>query len=89
MNISPIDTACAAVGGPAELARQLSVTVSAVHQWRHGARSVPVERVVQIERLTGGRVRRWDFRPDSWHRIWPELIGTPGAPDVPEQEAAA
>ena len=89
MDTSPIDTACTAVGGPAELARQLSVTVGAVHQWRHGTRPVPVERVVQIEQLTGGAVRRWDLRPASWHRIWPELIGAPGAPDVPTQEAAA
>lgn len=24
----------------------------------------------------------WDLRPDDWHRIWPELVGTKGAPDV-------
>ena len=24
----------------------------------------------------------WDLRPDDWHRIWPELIGADGAPDV-------
>lgn len=26
--------------------------------------------------------RLWDLRPDDWHRIWPELIGTEGAPPV-------
>lgn len=26
----------------------------------------------------------WDLRPDDWHRIWPELIGTEGSPDVKE-----
>jgi len=26
--------------------------------------------------------RLWDLRPDDWHRIWPELIGTEGAPAI-------
>ncbi|MEN9316500.1 MAG: hypothetical protein RIS35_2893 [Pseudomonadota bacterium] len=37
---------------------------------------------VQIERATSGAVRRWDLRPDDWHLIWPELVGTEGAPEV-------
>lgn len=32
--------------------------------------------------------RLWDLRPDDWHRIWPELIGTDDAPDVATKEAA-
>lgn len=32
---------------------------------------------------------RWHLRPNDWHLIWPELIGTPGAPTVPEPEARA
>lgn len=67
--------------GQAELARRLGVTPAAVSQWFSGDRPiVPIERCVQIERETG--VRRWDLRPDDWHCIWPELIGTRGAPDV-------
>ena len=42
---------------------------------------------VAIERATDGAVRRWDLRPDDWHRIWPELVGMDGAPPVPEAEA--
>ena len=42
---------------------------------------------VGIEAATAGAVRRWDLRPDDWHRIWPELIGTDGAPS-PEPIAA-
>lgn len=30
----------------------------------------------------------WDLRPDDWHLIWPELIKTPGAPDIAPQVAA-
>ena len=42
---------------------------------------------VAIERATQAAVRRWDLRPDDWMRIWPELIGAPGAPAV-EAKAA-
>ena len=49
---------------------------------------------VDIEAATDGAVRRQDLRPDDWHRIWPELIGTDGArqasPPMPHpQEPAA
>jgi hypothetical protein len=47
------------------------------------------ELMVAIEAESGRQVRRWAMRPTDWHRVWPELIGTPGAPDVPKQEAAA
>ena len=33
---------------------------------------------------SGGTVKRWDLRPDDWHRIWPELIGADGAPEPAE-----
>lgn len=41
---------------------------------------------VAIEQDSKTEVRRWDLRPDDWHRIWPELIGAEGAPPV-EQAA--
>lgn len=37
-----------------------------------------------LERHTAGKVMRWDMRPADWHLIWPELIGRPGAPEVPQ-----
>lgn len=37
---------------------------------------------VAIELDSDRAVRRWDLRPDDWHRIWPELIGADGAPEV-------
>ncbi len=43
---------------------------------------------VGLESLTDRAVRRWDLRPDDWHRIWPELIGAEGAPGLPAAEAA-
>jgi hypothetical protein len=35
-----------------------------------------------LEIESAGRVRRWDMRPQDWHRIWPELVDSPGAPPV-------
>lgn len=37
---------------------------------------------VAVEQNSGCAVRRWDLRPDDWWRIWPELVGQPGAPEV-------
>lgn len=53
-----------------------------------GVRPVPIERCVEIEQKTERAVRRWDLRPDDWHRIWPELIGAEGAPTVPDEDKA-
>jgi DNA-binding transcriptional regulator YdaS (Cro superfamily) len=57
-----------------------------VRQWQHGYadRKPSPEYCVAIERATGGKVRRWDLRPEDWPRVWPELIGTEGAPSVPQ-----
>jgi DNA-binding transcriptional regulator YdaS (Cro superfamily) len=49
---------------------------------RQDGRAAAPELAVRIEQVTGGAVMRWDLRPDDWHRIWPELIGQAGAPDV-------
>jgi hypothetical protein len=43
---------------------------------------------VQWERESQFAVRRWDLRPGDWHRIWPELVGTEGAPAVEVRDAA-
>lgn len=76
-------------GTAAELARALSVHPVTVSQWASGIKAVSVERCVPVEEATEGIVRRWDLRPDDWHRIWPELIGVEGAPEVPATQEAA
>lgn len=49
----------ASVGGPTALARELGgITSQAVSLWR----KVPVERVIDVERVTG--ISRHDLRPD-------------------------
>ena len=64
------------------MATALGLSGSLVTQWARG-KPVSAERCVPVERATAGAVRRWDLRPDDWHRIWPELIGAEGAPGVP------
>jgi DNA-binding transcriptional regulator YdaS (Cro superfamily) len=56
-------------------------------QIANGVRGAPADRAADIERACDGAVMRWDLRPDDWHRIWPELVGTDGAPAVPAQQS--
>jgi DNA-binding transcriptional regulator YdaS (Cro superfamily) len=74
-------------GGPSKVAELLGVSAQAVCFWRDGKRQFPVEHCAALDRITS--VRRWDMRPDDWHRIWPELVGTKGAPPVRVAEHAA
>lgn len=75
----PIDKASHVVGGRAQLALALHVTPAAIGNWK--TRGVPIEHCAAIERLTRGEVRRIDLRPTDWAHIWPELVGSEGAPD--------
>lgn len=52
----------------------------------YGFRPCSPELAVQIERATSQAVRRWDLRPEDWHRIWPELVGADGAPALPAEQ---
>ena len=58
---TPLERACRLVGSPAELARRCGVSAQAVDKWK---RRVPLERVPQIVRETGGRVKAYELRPD-------------------------
>lgn len=85
--MSPVKRMIDVFGSQAATAAALGVKQPTISEWLRNERPVPIERCVEIERATDGAVRRWDLRPDDWHRIWPELIGQPGAPAV-EQKAA-
>jgi DNA-binding transcriptional regulator YdaS (Cro superfamily) len=78
-----INQAIEKAGGPSRLAALLGVTTQAVCFWRDGKRSVPTDKMAEIEKACGFAVMRWHLRPDDWHRIWPELVGTEGAPSLP------
>lgn len=87
-------TACEAIdllGGVTAVARLLDIKPPSVHEWR-SRDAIPSGRMLQlaplIETASHGRWRRWDLRPDDWHLIWPELVGTPGAPAAPAEKVA-
>jgi DNA-binding transcriptional regulator YdaS (Cro superfamily) len=54
-----------------------------VRQWAKGVTRPHVEFAAAVEQATGGEVRRWTMYPESWWRVWPELVGAAGAPPVP------
>lgn len=82
----PIELAAEACGGLAKVADLMGESVQTVSNWR--SRGVPVLRCAQMEAVAGRAVMRWHMRPADWHLIWPELIGTEGAPAVPSAAAA-
>lgn len=69
-------------------AARLGVSSAFMSQVAKGSRPAPADLCPAIERECGFHVRRWDLRPRDWHRIWPELIGQVGAPDVEATDAA-
>jgi DNA-binding transcriptional regulator YdaS (Cro superfamily) len=81
--------AISAAGGVVALSKAIGVTQGTVSNWRmREVRAIPADHCASIELATVGAVKRWDLRPDDWHRIWPELIGQDGAPAVPEATRA-
>lgn len=43
------------------------------------------ELAARIEAASNQKVRRWESIPERWHLIWPELVGSPGAPIAPSE----
>lgn len=65
--VTMLEQAIEAAGGAAELGRYLGITSQAISQWTR----VPADRVIQVERATGGRFTRYDLRPDLYPRDEP------------------
>lgn len=79
-------------GGAGSFADALGISMVFLQQLasRQDGREPKPALAVSIEQKTFGAVRRWDLRPGDWHSIWPELIGTEGAPEpaTPTEKAA-
>ncbi|MES2909867.1 MAG: Cro/CI family transcriptional regulator [Pseudomonadota bacterium] len=52
-------------GRGTQLAQAIGVSPVLVSQWASGARDMPIERCVPIERATGGAVTCEEMRPDK------------------------
>ena len=78
---------------PLDLARREALAALASTTYAHlrniafSGKPCGIQLAVDLERATEGVVRRWHARPDDWHRIWPELVGTDGAPPVPAEQS--
>ena len=77
------------LGGTAAVARRIGARLASVSEWRQ--RGIPEGRLIELgaEMQNLGGPARWELRPADWHRIWPELVGTEGAPAVPALLAQA
>jgi DNA-binding transcriptional regulator YdaS (Cro superfamily) len=80
-SIDAIRKACGEVGSQVSLANRLCVSVSMVSQWCTGARPLPTDRAIEIERVTEGAVTVEELRPDI---DWAVIRGKP----MPTKEAA-
>ncbi len=68
-----LTTAIKILDGTVRLAALLGISSQAVSQWDR----CPVERVLEVERATGGKVSRHELRPDIYPKDdTPALTGT-------------
>lgn len=74
------------LGGISATARALGVTPQAVRFWLAGDRKLPAERALDLERLTAGRVRVEQLRPDvDWSVVRDRAKRSRTAPRVAAQ----
>lgn len=78
-------------GGMSAFAQLLGITPIYLSQLaaRQDGRLPSPELCVRMEVESARSLRRWDLRPDDWHLIWPELIGTDGAPAAQAEPSKA
>ena len=72
----------------ANFALAVGTTVGHLNNVAYGRRVASAALARQIHLHTANDVPVWDSRPDDWHLIWPELVGTEGAPPVTTGQAA-
>lgn len=79
-------------GGGKQLGAALKVSQVIISQWKTGARQVPADRCIEIERATAGAVRCEELRPDvDWaylRAVKSQKLGAGDTPSEPHQEAA-
>lgn len=84
---SGVARAIRALDGSVKAAKALGIErYQTVQSWVREGR-VPANYAPAVADLAGVPV--WELRPDDWHRIWPMLIGTDGAPAVSAEERKA
>ncbi|WP_373753818.1 transcriptional regulator [Neisseria weixii] len=59
-------------GNAAATAKAVGVTPPSIHEWKKSGKA-PVERCVQLEKISHGKISRKQFYGVGWQKIWPEL----------------
>lgn len=68
------------------LCDEFGLDAAHLYQLLTGRREMEPMKAVELEVRSGGRLRRWHLRARTWHLVWPELVGTEGAPALPASE---
>lgn len=71
------------------LAEKVGLDEQYLYQCLTGRKDMRPKQAVRVERESGQRLRVWHLRSNDWFEIWPHLIGTEGAPAVPQQQELA
>jgi DNA-binding transcriptional regulator YdaS (Cro superfamily) len=69
---NPLQAAIDALGSQQALADALLIRPPSITEWKQRGR-VPAERCLAIEKATGGKVTRYDLRPDVYGEAPVEL----------------
>lgn len=72
---------------PAEravIADRAEISDAYLYQCLSRRRDMRTRLALHVERVSGGRIKRWHLRRDWWEH-WPELVGSKGAPAVPRR----
>jgi hypothetical protein len=69
----------------AEFALKVGTTLGHLNNVSYELRTASAALTRQLAIETGRAVAEWELRPDDWHLIWPELIGSEGAPGIEVQ----
>lgn len=64
------------------LAGAAGISEQYLYQCLTGRRDMNPAEARRVEDVLTGELMRWDLCQHTWHRIWPELIGSSGAPLV-------
>jgi DNA-binding transcriptional regulator YdaS (Cro superfamily) len=73
MNTQTIYRAAQAAGNAHRLSKMLGISHVAVGKWIRRGR-IPAERVLAVEKATGGKVSRYELRPDIYPREIDETL---------------
>ena len=68
MEMKELRQAVEIVGGQSALAAMIGVGQGHIWNWLNRDHRVPAEMVIPIEKATGGKVLRYDLRPDIYPR---------------------